>query len=298
VGIQEPTPPAAPQTAMMPQVGIQEPTPPAAPQTTISPLIKEPTPSAIPQILMMPQVGIQEPTPSAAPQTTISPLIKEPTPSAAPQTAMMPQTAISLSIQEHTPSAAPQTTMMPQTVISPLIQKPTPAPPTISEPSAEMVKNFEMAWKYKDNPMARGRIESAWNKMTPEQKIQAQNWATSKGYDWKEMKLPAPPVSRSQEPIKSLPISQKPVNIDTEKAYTMPFLISESQIQNIPTQLPNIGSLPEPEANVVMLPAPQSKRRQSMINSSSAGSDVPLINSANPDNFYVLYSQLNYNVVM
>jgi hypothetical protein len=27
-------------------------------------------------------------------------------------------------------------------------------------------------------------------------------------------------------------------------------------------------------------------------------SDTPIINSSNPDNFYVLYSQLNYNVVI
>ena len=28
------------------------------------------------------------------------------------------------------------------------------------------------------------------------------------------------------------------------------------------------------------------------------GTNVPLISSSNPDNFYVLYSQLNYNVVV
>ena len=88
------------------------------------------------------------------------------------------------------------------------------------------------------------------------------------------------------------------INDNTQTSYAMPSLISSAEMQNIPAQLPNIGNLPEPQANVVMLPAPQSKRRQSMINPSSAGSDAPLINSANPDNFYVLYSQLNYNVVM
>jgi hypothetical protein len=88
------------------------------------------------------------------------------------------------------------------------------------------------------------------------------------------------------------------VNVDAKTAYTMPSLISSAQMQTIPNQQPGIGALPEPEANVVMLPAPQSQKRQSMISPSSAGSDVPLINSANPDNFYVLYSQLNYNVVM
>jgi len=88
------------------------------------------------------------------------------------------------------------------------------------------------------------------------------------------------------------------MNGNTQTAYAMPSLISSAEMKNIPTQSPNIGSLPEPQANVVMLPAPQSKQRQSMIAPSSAGSDAPLINSANPDNFYVLYSQLNYNVVM
>ena len=32
--------------------------------------------------------------------------------------------------------------------------------------------------------------------------------------------------------------------------------------------------------------------------SSKPLTDVPLINSSNPDNFYTLYSQVNYNVVM
>jgi hypothetical protein len=88
------------------------------------------------------------------------------------------------------------------------------------------------------------------------------------------------------------------MNNNTKEAYTMPSLISSAEMQNIPTQSPNISNLPEPQANVVVLPAPQSQKRQSMIAPSSAGSDAPLINSANPDNFYVLYSQLNYNVVM
>jgi hypothetical protein len=161
-----------------------------------------------------------------------------------------------------------------------------------------MIKNFEIAWKYKNNPMERGRIVSAWNKMTPEQKLQARDWATSKGYDWKEMKLPIPPISTSQPSTSPSSVSKTQLSTDTEKEYTVPYLISADQMQTIPIQLPNIESLPEPEPNVVMLPAPQSKRRQSMIAPSSAGSDAPLINSANPDNFYVLYSQLNYNVVM
>jgi len=164
--------------------------------------------------------------------------------------------------------------------------------------------------------MARGRIESAWNNMTVEQQQQAKSWAKSTGKDWTQMKLIEKPItSQPQSPVipqasppptatstpattaqPQIPLQQ--MNVNTQKAYTIPSLISADQIQTTPTQLPNIGNVPEPQPNVVMLPSQQPKNNQSMISPSSAGSNPPSINSANPDNFYVLYSQLNYNVVM
>ncbi|NBW85076.1 MAG: hypothetical protein EBR50_07190, partial [Proteobacteria bacterium] len=75
------------------------------------------------------------------------------------------------------PVAQPQTPMMGE-------QKPSTPPP-----SPDMEKKFEQAWQYRNNPMARGRIEDAWSKMTPDQQQQAKTWASSKGYDWSEMKL-------------------------------------------------------------------------------------------------------------
>ena len=217
-----------------------------------------------------------------------------PSPAAQPQASMMLQPS-SPATQPTSPAAQPQASITSNLIIT---QPPSPATSTVPPPSAEMVKNFEMAWKYKDNSMFRGRIESAWEKMTPEQKIQAKNWADSTGKNWDEMKLSAPPVSPTS--TQSLPTSslQQQMSVDTKKAYTIPSLISADQMQTVPTQSPNIGSLPEPQPNVVMLPSQQSQKSQSMIAPSSAGSDTPLINSANPDNFYVLYSQLNYNVVM
>jgi hypothetical protein len=176
-----------------------------------------------------------------------------------PQESMMPQSSdltISSQKQETPTTSQPQTSM-------------------VSPPSPEMIKNLEMAWQYRNNPMARGRIEGAWEKMTPEQKQQSKDWAKMKGYDWNEMKLKESPVT-IQSTLKESPATiQSPLN-----------------------PIPQVGTLPEPQPNVVMLPAPQSQTRQSMIGPSSSGSDAPLINSANPDNFYVLYSQLNYNVVM
>jgi hypothetical protein len=138
-----------------------------------------------------------------------------------------------------------------------------------------MVKNFEMAWKYKDNSMFRGRIESAWNNMTVEQQQQAKSWAKSTGKDWTEMRLvEKPPAAQTS----SLP---------------------SAQVQPLPKPTQNVGELTEPAPNVVMMPSSQSNTQQSsMSRAPTNGTDTPLISSSNPDNFYVLYSQLNYNVVV
>lgn len=74
--------------------------------------------------------------------------------------------------------------------------------------------------------------------------------------------------------------------------------IPSSQIQTPTRSIPPVGPLPEPEPNVIMMPSTPAASKNPSIVPSSSGTDVPLINSANPDNFYVLYSQLNYNVVM
>ena len=61
-----------------------------------------------------------------------------------------------------------------------------------------------------------------------------------------------------------------------------------------------MGSLPDPKPTVVAMPSQQSSSpapQQSPASSNESATDVPLINSGNPDNFYTLYSQLNYNVV-
>ena len=41
----------------------------------------------------------------------------------------------------------------------------------------------------------------------------------------------------------------------------------------------------------------QMQQQQEVPLSNEPLTDVPLINSANPNNFYVLYSQINYNIV-
>jgi hypothetical protein len=88
------------------------------------------------------------------------------------------------------------------------------------------------------------------------------------------------------------------VNATPSQVSSTPSLISSTQLQGLPTPSPNVGALPEPEPNVIMMPSGGNNPQQSLISSASSGTDVPLISSSNPDNFYVLYSQLNYNVVM
>lgn len=178
------------------------------------------------------------------------------------------------------PASQPQTTMMGQPASST-----TPAPDTATaQPTADMNKKFEMAWQYRNNPMARGRIEDEWNKMNPEQQQQAKTWAQSKGYDWNEMRL--------KDAVNMSDLKQQPSKPEEAK-------ITSAQVSIPPKAPQQVGQLPEPKPSLMMIKtsnnAPQ---QQNAPLTNGALTDVPLINSANPDNFYVLYSQLNYNVVM
>ena len=205
-----------------------------------------------------PKAGDSKPEP---PPTIMAPVeadAKISSPTVEPQNSMMSDSGASSSATTTAPPAAVQ----PQT-------------PAIPPPSPEMVKNFETAWKYKDNSMARGRIESAWNNMTVEQQQQAKEWAKSTGKDWTEMKLVEKPSTVQAVPLPS------------------------AQVQPLPKPTQNVGELSEPAPNVIMMPSGQSNNQQSSISQAPTnGTDTPLISSSNPDNFYVLYSQLNYNVVM
>ena len=58
-----------------------------------------------------------------------------------------------------------------------------------------------------------------------------------------------------------------------------------------------VGTLPEAKPNIIMAGGGKD-RTQTMMAQQESLTDVPFIPSSNTDNFYVLYSQLNYNVVM
>jgi len=181
------------------------------------------------------------------------------------------------------------------------------APETPKAPDPAKVKQFEQAWQYKDNPLARGRIEGAWNKMSSEEKQQAKDWATSKGYDWKEMKLPDPTNQISPVPSKENPKSAETSSKPSTTSSTTPAEtsskpstpeITPAQTTKMQTVPFNIGPEPEPKPNVVYAPSGSSAPQQRQPLTIGAASDVPNIPSSNPDNFYTLYSQIHYNVVL
>jgi hypothetical protein len=77
--------------------------------------------------------------------------------------------------------------------------------------------------------------------------------------------------------------------------------IKPAQIQGVPTQIPQVGELPEPKPNIIYASSGSSQQQGSQMNQTPSNgplTDVPLIRSSNPDNFYTLYSYSCYNVVI
>jgi hypothetical protein len=76
-----------------------------------------------------------------------------------------------------------------------------------------------------------------------------------------------------------------------------PANITPVQNQSANTKMESLGPEPKPQTTVIaQTPTPIRTQTPSM--GSGASTDVPKIKSSNPENFYALYSQFNYNVVM
>jgi hypothetical protein len=103
-------------------------------------------------------------------------------------------------------------------------------------------------------------------------------------------------TSGTQEPT-STPLAQTQSATPSSNAQTSP---PPAQTQSMPTPQPNLGQPTEPSPQVVTLNAPQAQSSQTPQSSLMPGSatDIPLFPSANPDNFYSLYAQVNYNVIL
>lgn len=74
--------------------------------------------------------------------------------------------------------------------------------------------------------------------------------------------------------------------------------VTPASIQAPPKPQTPVGTLPEPKPNIIMAGGGQDRTQVASSGQQETLTDVPFIPSGNPDNFYVLYSQLNYNVVM
>lgn len=184
------------------------------------------------------------------------------------------------------PAAKPQTPMMGE-------KKPENSTSALSP---EITSKLEKAWKNRNNPFARGMIEDAWEKASPEQKEQAKDWAKSKGYNWNEMKLSDPSPAMSSTSVTSQTSKE---NMSADKMTPSTQISSSAQVTPPPKEPIKIGQLPEPKPSLTMIKTSNTANQQQNVPATDGAlSDVPLINSANPDNFYVLYSQLTYNVVI
>jgi len=89
--------------------------------------------------------------------------------------------------------------------------------------------------------------------------------------------------------------------VSSENAPQVDNLIQPSQIQSIPSPSPQISQLPEPKPNIIYSSPNSSQQQSPQMNQTAFNgplTDVPLIRSSNPDNFYTLYSYSCYNVVI
>lgn len=267
------TPPSSPPTpAQIQSAGAPSPSPPLPPQgqstetgTQSAPMPSSGTPSGsnLTVVAMPPVAGVT---------TTTSTATTSQSPSEAQTTAINTQTAAQISPPPTVATAAPQETMMGRSVSS----------PQTSTLSPERIAQFEQAWKYRNFPGAKSEIRKRWDQLSIEEQRQAKQWADSKGYDWSELGLPIPNPAQT-----------------TQTSTTGTIGIPEARVTPPPREAQQVGETPQAAPTVTIVPMPQ-PTRQASTPSSNAGqlTDVPMINSSNPDNFYVLYSQLSYNVVM
>jgi len=74
--------------------------------------------------------------------------------------------------------------------------------------------------------------------------------------------------------------------------------VSASSIQGMPSQSTGTpGQMPKAQPNVVFRPNTQAQQSAPSSSGSGGGSKKPNISSSNPNNFYTMYSQIQYNVV-
>lgn len=202
-----------------------------------------------------------------------------------------PTTTTTVTAPPATPTTPTPTTSQPQQTMT---GQPTAstAPPL----SPERISQFEKAWNFRNFPGAKGQIKSYWDKLSLEEQKQAKQWADSKGYNWAELGLPDPMMG-APAPAPGAPVGPPMAPQPSPLEVTPPAPPAPAQVTPMPTAPAPSQQAPAQTPNVTVVPLPQTQAPQNVPITDGPLTDVPLINSANPDNFYVLYSQLHYNVV-
>jgi len=114
---------------------------------------------------------------------------------------------------------------------------------------------------------------------------------------------PASEMKFSVDTANMLQAPAQPLAQETASPYdtlNIEGLIQEKPAANMqapPKPTTPVGTLPEAKPNIIMAGGGRD-RTQTMVAQQEPLTDVPFIPSSNTDNFYVLYSQMNYNVVM
>lgn len=85
---------------------------------------------------------------------------------------------------------------------------------------------------------------------------------------------------------------------ETKPAETKPADVAPAQTTPIPKETPNVGPAEKPKPVINVSTVGTQKSQPPSVGTNNPVSQVPNISSSNPDNFYALFSQLNYNVVM
>lgn len=218
------------------------------------------------------------------------------------------------------PAAAPTQTSKPSEPRSPIIPT-TSTPNGVTNPPVTIVGNLEEnvpdreqpkpTEEKKDNVAPQTTMmptagDLTLNVNTDKSAKEQEYWKSEENY-WNA-------IAKGLEEglsYEELGLEQNEIDYLEGKTDKPPFLMQEktAEMEGVPTELktemigtkptppPSIPPLEQPAPNVMVAAAPAPQQQKTAI-PSSTGTDVPFIPSANPDNFYVLYSKLNYNVVV
>jgi hypothetical protein len=171
--------------------------------------------------------------------------------------------------------------------------KPSPQQELVQEPKINFPDYSNTFNLSADNTFLSSNITSektSENEIKPNQAMLPQS---------KELSFDASSMFKPENPTNFL---ESYNNLKTEESIpnkTTP--IQPVQIQGVPTQTPQVGELPEPKPNIIYASSGSSQQQGVQMNQTPSNgplTDVPLIRSSNPDNFYTLYSYSCYNVVI